>query len=262
MRTRPLAIILENDKMASGHDEFVLIRAEFTDGNVKRLCNATSSIPFLGENYEPCDLRGSIIRAGSQGEMPLLAISLDDTDLGISGYVRRLRGASGSVVTIYGVNTVNLAAADFEVVYEMQNAEIDDRSQIVIFNLGAPNIFEERFLLQRYFAARCGHPFRGVECTVIDPTASKVIGEDAATYLCLIPHTSSVRTRPVTGTSALWVNYWRKIASGGVNSWLPDTLYTPGTATCGHTLEECRVYGVSRRYGGYVGLSDTKVQIV
>jgi phage-related protein len=262
MRDRTTKIITEHNKMDSATTECALFKVAFTDGTVKRICNNTASITFQGEVYAPGMFSGSLIRATRRGEMPVLSIVMDDIEQVIAGYVRRLRGASGSIVDIYGVDTVDLTAADVEATYEIVNTAINDRARTVTFNLGGPNYLDTPFILQRYIANRCTYRyFRHVECAYEDPSASRVlIGSQA--YICTMPHTATAVNHPSTGASVYRrLLSWRKVTANGLETtWTADTLYTAGDATCNRSIEQCRLYGVSNRFGGFKGLNASPVQ--
>lgn len=53
--------------------------------------------------------------------------------------------------------------------------------------------------------------------------ASKVLGTDAATYTCILEHTSSANDKPITGGN--WSMYWSKTGTGG-GAWVVDTAYS------------------------------------
>lgn len=56
-------------------------------------------------------------------------------------------------------------------------------------------------------------------------TTSNVTGTDTLNYMCILGHTSSLETKPITGSS--YREFWRQTGSGG-SAWATDTEYTNG----------------------------------
>ncbi|MFA5370306.1 MAG: hypothetical protein WC300_06320, partial [Candidatus Omnitrophota bacterium] len=58
-----------------------------------------------------------------------------------------------------------------------------------------------------------------------------VLGSDGFDYICILDHTSSNQTKPVTGAS--WETYWRRLNPYDTKSWATGTVYAEGDIITG-----------------------------
>jgi len=58
-----------------------------------------------------------------------------------------------------------------------------------------------------------------------------VLGSDGNDYICILDHTSSSETQPITGES--WETYWRRLNPYEAKTWATDSIYTEGDIVTG-----------------------------
>ncbi|MFA7706548.1 MAG: hypothetical protein WCX91_05565, partial [Candidatus Omnitrophota bacterium] len=63
------------------------------------------------------------------------------------------------------------------------------------------------------------------------PHSDVVLGSDGFDYICILDHTSTNQTKPVTGDD--WAIYWRRLNPYETSSWVTDKVYTEGDIVTG-----------------------------
>lgn len=143
-----------------------------TPGLIVRLCNHPQQITWPAgapsvTTWDPYSFAFSPIEQTSEGDLPQLELSVDNTTKTLMRYLHAGNGLEGNYCTIYLVPTSGLAIAYPAHEYQrwdMQIAGAYASEEAVTFRLEKANFFTRNSPQDRYVAGRCRWAFGSTEC--------------------------------------------------------------------------------------------------
>jgi phage-related protein len=266
----PAVLKYAKHEIASIYPWLFTLDLTLTSGVTYYFVHNDEDIVFQGHTYVSFPFQIEFPEINAEGAIPSWRINIDNSARALEPYLQEYRGLTDSRLVLRVINAGYLTEdyVDLETEVEIQETEAD--WNWVSFVCGGRNLFQETFPAYRYLANYCRWilmgKFRAHECSYLDQTATVVMGTDGNDYVCYRDHVSAAENRPVSGTSYVWMRYWRRkdrqTAGGTGSAWQTGQSYTAGTAVCGGTLVECRAKGMSRRWGGFKGITDGGIRLV
>ncbi len=233
-------------------------------GTLYSLVHNREDITFQGRTYTRFPFQLELPEINSEGAVPSWNIKVVNAARTLEPAMQETKGMVDSVITVRIVNAGYLEEDHVDLETEVKVLEAYSDATWITWRCGGRNLYRDVYPLYRYLANYCAWKFRWHECYYNDPSASVVLGDDGNDYVCYVDHVATADTKPVSGIR--WMQFWRRKnrqATGGTGAtWYVSLPYTAGTATCKHTLADCRLKGNSRRFAGFIGLGSTGVKIV
>ncbi len=260
----PNVLKLAKNEIDSIYPWLFLLDVVTPDARVYYLVHNNEDIVFQGRTYVKFPFQIELPEINSEGAVPSWNIKVVNAARTLEKTMQETRGMTDSVITLRVVNAGYLTEDHVDLETEIKVLEAFSDANWITWRCGGRNLYRDLWPMLRYLASYCNQKFKWHECYYNDPTASVVIGDDGNDYICYFDHVSGTDTKPVTGK--YWMQVWRRknraITGGTGAAWQSSIDYTAGTATCKHTLADCRLKANSRRFRGFIGLGSTGVRIV
>lgn len=162
-KTLPANIVLEKNKLETNNVWYFLVDIVYASGTL-RFAKNNEAVTYNGNIYEPFEFKVGKINQNVDGKVPTLALSVSNITKAIYSYVENAAGLVGSEVSLMIVNSalLNEDYTELTLNYTIVSTTID--SQLVNFNLGAPNPINRRFPQDKYNSRYCNWEFKSVEC--------------------------------------------------------------------------------------------------
>lgn len=118
------------------------------------------------------------ISDGNKGEVPSVALRVSNVSRAMEEYIAdydaycKVNGDSPITVSIFVLNSLNLASTTPEVEHVFELIQPETNSVWATFTLGADNPFSRRFPVHRIIKQHCRHVFKDVYCAYAGATAT------------------------------------------------------------------------------------------
>lgn len=166
-RALSVASILEKNKVASNIPFVLLAKIEIFDSTQQTfvetvyVANNTENLTFDGNTYVAFPF--TIDLRYEAGSIPDISLSAVDFQKVLLGKLNTYGGATGSRITIYIVNTGNLAAGpEIEEVFEVISASANEFK--ITLRLGAESVIARTFPGRTQMKDRCSWRYKSAEC--------------------------------------------------------------------------------------------------
>lgn len=260
----PSVLKYAKNEIASIYPWLFLLDVTTPAGATFYFVHNNENITFQGRIYTRFPFQIELPEINSEGSVPSWNIKVNNTSRVLEKTLQETKGMTDSLILMRIVNAAYLAEDYVDLETELKVLEAFSDYTWITWRCGGRNLFRDLFPLYRYLANYCTHKFRWHECYYNDPTAAAVKGDDGNDYICYVTHVSTPDNRPLTGRN--WMQVWRRknrqVSGGSAGSWSAGLQYSAGTASCKHTLADCRLKGNSRRFGAFIGLANSGVRIV
>lgn len=162
-----VSTILEKNKVASGVAFLVLLKIDLYNANTQAyaetvyVANNNEDVVFLGNTYTAFAF--NLTLKYEAGAIPEITLSARDFQKVLMEKLTTYGGAVGSRVTMYIVNTANLAqGAEISEIFEVISSSANDWS--ISLSLGAESTLTRIFPSRTQMRDRCAWRYKSTEC--------------------------------------------------------------------------------------------------
>ena len=274
MRTVPLALRLEKNKLISTAPWLLLLAITLPDASVIRLAKNTDDVTFLGNVYTAFAFELGTIGSGGDGQIQGVSLKVANPERALQPLMEANNGFVGCTVSLMVVHAANLSEdyTELTLAYDVLGAVCAE--DWIEFTLGALNPIRRIFPLLSAKPYSCDWKFKGVECAYAEATATTNGGSYAAgattitlasggsgalrvgdsIYLQADP-TKYMVTSAGTGGANLATGGTIVISPGSTYAFSGAKTVTGLASGCSRTLASCQALRNSARFGGRPGIS-------
>lgn len=157
----------EKNKISSDSAWIVCLKIEITGAPVIRICANNEPITWQYETWTPFPFDIDDMSEDSKGELSTLNVKVSNVTRALVPYIEAGNGGLGSKVSLYIVNSKNLASITPEVEETFVVTKVSYNTQWVAFELGSGYPEQSRRPERRLFKNYCQFEYCGVECGAV-----------------------------------------------------------------------------------------------
>jgi len=129
-----------------------------------RLAFNAEDIEYGGQTYAASSGAPEVINLAKDAAMPAFSLRLNHVERSITTYLRQTGGLEGQDLTVTIVNTGRLAADHSAMATAYEILGHSDTETDIEFEVGCPNLYQDRFPRRRCLARLCEVDFKGALC--------------------------------------------------------------------------------------------------
>lgn len=167
MITLPSNLILEKNKLDGQEPWLILLDIVMPNDDTYYIVRNNEDITFNSQLYTAVPFNLGVRTQDGTGEIPKLSLSITNISRVFQAYVEEYEGAIDATVRLRVVSHANLTEDYTELTLDFDVIGSSSNSQVIVFDLGAPNPLRRRFPLHRYIALHCNWEFKSVECAYV-----------------------------------------------------------------------------------------------
>jgi lambda family phage minor tail protein L len=166
MKTLPLNIILEKNKLATPNPWLIALEITFLDSTVERIVNNTEDVVYGGNTYTKFPFSLDVISQDTNSSIPTVVLKISNVMRAFQAYLEAQQGCVGAKVVIRVLNAGHLGEDFSELEMEFEVLESNADANWLTFTLGAPNPLRSDFPRELYIASHCNwvRNYKGAEC--------------------------------------------------------------------------------------------------
>lgn len=162
-----LTSIAKREKNALSTDSAFLILLDILlESDTARICYNTEDITWKGNIYQAFPFDIGDISESTDGSEPNVKLSVDNVSQALQYIVEEAKGANGTEVVLYVINTKDMDGEPVLEEHFVVNKTDVDRQKIT-FTLGAEYSSRTRRPMRRYMKNSCPFQYKGIRCAAI-----------------------------------------------------------------------------------------------
>ena len=161
----PAAIIPDLNSLTNDFPVIVLCEIQLPNNPlIIRLAQNTEDVKWDGETWTRFPFEIDNMSEGRAGEIPQINLKIGNQQRALQGFIEDEDGGVDSTVFIRVVHLKHLAETTPIIILEYIVTNVVADSNFITFSLGAANIFNRRFPLNRIMKNFCRFRFKSLEC--------------------------------------------------------------------------------------------------